>query len=190
MITAREGTRFYDALTYIIPAIGHCPYWVWESGIIPDGPGAYATSARAPSIEFVKFRPMFCAGLTNLMLRRVGKRVPTKGDPNYDGGIAAYWQGVYGPGYFTGYDEPFDLEKAKRWARDTRSGVLVGRGYSGPALAQQGHVAVLLPSGYVLQSNYGDGLNWSYTIEQSHAGYYYTRMAHPANWINYDGDEF
>jgi hypothetical protein len=134
---------------------------------------------------------IFCAGVPNLFLRGVGKRVPTRGNPYYDGGVAAYfWSPLYGNGYFTGYDEPFNLAKAKRWAQETRSGVLIGREYRGEALLDQGHVAILLPSGYVLQSNVGDGLNWKWTIEESHAGGFYTRMVHPTNWIDYEGDEF
>ncbi len=34
---------------------------------------------------------------------------------------------IYGPGYFEGYMEAFDLQEAKRWAQETRSGVLLGR---------------------------------------------------------------
>jgi hypothetical protein len=99
---------------------------------------------------------------------------------------------MWGAGYYTGFDEAFNLAKAKKWARDTRSGVLIGRAYQ--SVFAQGHVAILLPSGFVLQSFDGGGgwpgLNWDFTIEQSHDGGFYTRMVHPANWIDYKGDEF
>ena len=73
--------RFWKAIEYLRPAIGRTPYWVWEEGIIPEGPGAFATNRPVPSIEFVKGEPgIFCAGLTNLILRHAGKRVPTKGN--------------------------------------------------------------------------------------------------------------
>lgn len=198
ILTVAQGTRFYDAIRYLEPAIDRARYWIWRSGIIPDGPGAYAHNSKAPAIDAVIRGGLFCAAVGSLSLRRVGKRVATRGDARYDGGVAAYWRSPWGDGYFTGYDEPFDLAKAKRWARETRSGVLIGREYSGgdsSPLAHQGHVAILLPSGYVLQSwlsypNGKSGLNWDYTIEADHAGWYYTRMVHPENWIEYEGDEF
>ena len=192
MITAKPGTRFYDALRYIEPAIGRMPYGWWTSGAVPDGAPAYAINAPAPPIRELFGRTIFCAGVPNLMLRRVGKRIPTRGNASFDGGVGAYfWSSLYGPGYFTGYDEPFDLEKAKRWARESRSGVLIGRFYRGSR--DQGHVAVLLPSGYVLQSYDGGngrpGLNWQHTVEASHAGWYYETMCHSSQWIDYAGDE-
>jgi hypothetical protein len=107
--------------------------------------------------------------------------------------VAAYAGGVFGPGYFEGYAEPFDLQQAKRWARETRCGVLLLRPYWNASLSGQGHVAILLPSGYVLQSfpnMLGPDLNWDYTIEESNAGDYYYEMVHPSNWSEYEGDEF
>jgi len=88
-------------------------------------------------------------------------------------------------------DVPFDLAKAKKWARETGSGVLLGRTYRNNSLAGQGHVAVLLPDGKVLQSfQFGaggePGLNTDYTVEESHAGGYYEVMVHPSAWINHD----
>jgi hypothetical protein len=65
--------------------------------------------------------------------------------------------------------------------------VLIGRLYRGADLAGQGHIAVLLPDGKVLQSTLKDGLNDYYTIEQSHAGGYYDVMVHPSKWINTEG---
>lgn len=193
VLKSKAGTRFRTALDYVIPAVGRTDYRWWTSGIVPDGPPAYAVSLPAPDIDYVIREGIFCAGVANIMLRRVGKRIPTRGDHRFDGGTVAYWgNSTFGPGYFTGHDEPFILEKAKRWARETQSGVLLGRRYR-DANHDQGHVAILLPSGYVLQAfpnNWGPDLNWDYTIEQSHAGWYYERMAHPRQWINYKGDEF
>jgi hypothetical protein len=34
------------------------------------------------------------------------------------------------------------------------------------------------------------GLNWGWTIEESHDGGYYEYMVEPKNWIDYKGDEF
>jgi hypothetical protein len=134
-----------------------------------------------------------CAGVTNLFFRAMRKVIPTKGNPLYDGGVAAYAGGFYGPGYFDGYSETFELEKAKGWARETRCGVLLLRPYWNESLSGQGHVAILLPSGYVLQSfpnMNGSDLNWDYTIEESDASGYYHEMVHPSNWSEYEGNEF
>ena len=190
LLTAKEDTNFRKGLDYVIPIIGQRDYWVWSGGIVPDGEGMYAVNEPLPSVE--EIGSINCAGLTNLFFRAMRKRVPTRGDPHYDGGVAAYAGGVFGPGYFEGYSEPFALEKAKRWARETRCGVLLLRPYWNASLSGQGHVAILLPSGYVLQSfpnMHGPDLNWDYTIEQSNAGGYYTDMVHPENWSEYQDPE-
>jgi hypothetical protein len=189
---------FWQAIRYLRPAIGKAQYWVWTNGIIPDGPGAFAYNGPPPPIKRVINGGIFCAGVPNLILRHVGKRVPYRlnnRSPLYDGGIAAYFDGVLGDGYFHDFDRPFNIAAAKRMANRSNCGVLIGRPYSGAALPDQGHVAVVLPAhtdgnNYVLQSNGGDGLNWTYTIEQSHNGWYYTTMVSPDNWFKYSGDEF
>lgn len=191
MITAVPGTNFYKALNAVKPIIGHREYWVWSSGPVPSGEGMYATNQPLPAIGNIG--RINCAGFTNLFFRAVRKRIPTKGDPLYDGGVAAYAGGVYGPGYFSAYQKPFNLSLAKRWAAESRSGVLLLRPYWNPSLSGQGHVAILLPSGYVAQSfvNWnGPDCNWDFTIEESNAGGYYTYMVHANNWINYSGDEW
>jgi len=190
MLTAKEGTRFYRALQYIKPAIGRADYRWWTSGIVPDGAPAYAVNAPPPPIETVIRNGLFCAALPNLMLRVVGKRIPTRGNALYDGGIAAYWHTSawgLGDGYFAGYERRFHLPTAKRWARESRSGVLIGRSYRN--VSDQGHVGILLPSGYVLQSDAAQGLHWNNTIEVDHWGYYYEWMVPSGDWINYEGDE-
>lgn len=194
ILTVSENTRLYKFIRYLEPAIGRTPYWTWQDGIIPDGPGAYAVNKRVPEISVVISGGMFCAAVPNLALRCDGKRIPFRPnfpDLRYDGGIAAYFYGVYGAGYFTGYDEPFDLARAKNWARETRSGVLLGRGYWGKALWQQGHVAILLPSGYVLQSTPAGGLNWNNHIDSEWQGWEYNNgvMVHPSNWIEYEQED-
>ena len=109
--------------------------------------------------------------------------------------MAAYFYtsafGGLGPGFFTGVDVPFNLARAKKWAMETRSGVLIGRCFRGSTLADQGHVAILLPDGKVLHSfqmgpNGEPGLNTDYIIEKSHASNYYEVMAHPEAWINHN----
>lgn len=190
ILTAKEGTNFRKGLDYILPIIGLRDYWVWSDGIVPDGEGMYAVNEPLPPVE--QIGNINCAGVTNLFFRAMRKRIPTRGNLLYDGGVAAYAGGFFGPGYFEGYAEPFDLEKAKGWARDTRCGVLLLRPYLNATLSGQGHVAILLPSGYVLQSfpnMHGPDLNWDYTIEQSNAGDYYKEMVHPEHWSEYSDPE-
>jgi len=191
ILRAKPGTNFRKGLDYVLPIIGQRDYWVWEGGIVPEGEGMYAVNEELPPVE--EIGRINCAGLTNLFFRAMRKVVPTRGDPLFDGGVAAYAGGFFGPGYFHGFSEPFNLQQAKRWARNTLCGVLLLRPYFNETLSGQGHVAILLPSGYVLQSfpnMNGPDLNWDYTIEESDAGGYYTDMVHPINWSEYEGDEF
>ena len=195
MLTPVEGTKFYERLQYIKPAIGRTRYVFWQGGDVPARGPAWAINLPVPRIDEVISEGIFCAGVSNLFLRKVGKRVPIRnGFEQFDGGIAAYFgDNIYGPGYFEGYMEPFDLQKAKRWAEETRSGVLLGRKFVWNSISQvasEGHAAILLPSGYVLQAYPAKGLNWEHTIEESHDGGYYQVMVHPSNWIDYEGDEF
>jgi GH25 family lysozyme M1 (1,4-beta-N-acetylmuramidase) len=190
-----DGTYFAEGFKYVMQLNNRMKYWVWSSGPVPDGEGAYATNKPLPSVNQLMGKRMFCAGVPNLFRRAAGKIIPTRGNALYDGGIAAYFYtsafGGLGPGFFSGVDVPFNLATAKKWARETGSGVLIGRSYRNNTLAGQGHVAILLPDGKVLQSfEFGadgePGLNTEYTIEQSHAGGYYEVMVHPKDWINHD----
>jgi GH25 family lysozyme M1 (1,4-beta-N-acetylmuramidase) len=190
-----DGTYFAVGFKYVMQLNNRMKYWVWSSGPVPDGEGAYAVDNPLPPVDQLKGRRIFCAGVPNLFRRAAGKRIPTRGNRNFDGGIAAYFYtsafGGLGPGFFSGVDVPFNLATAKKWARETGSGVLIGRCYRGNTLAGQGHVAILLPDGKVLQSfQFGadgePGLNTDHTIEESHAGGYYEIMAHPKAWINHD----
>ena len=190
-----DGTKFAAGYKYIMQLNNRMKYWVWASGDVPDGEGAYAADRALPPAGELEGKRIFCAGVPNIIRRAAGKRVPTRGNARYNGGIAAYFYtsafGGLGPGFFSGVDVPFNLATAKKWARETGSGVLVGRTYRNNSLAGQGHVAVLLPDGKVLQSfQFGaggePGLNTDYTIEESHAGGYYEVMVHPSAWINHD----
>jgi hypothetical protein len=190
ILKAKEGTNFRKGFDYILPIIGQRDYWVWSGGPVPDGEGMYADNKPLPPVE--QIGNINCAGTTNLFFRAMRKRIPTLGNPLYDGGVAAYAGGAFGNGYFFGYSEPFDLGKAKSWAQETLCGVLLLRPYWDASLAGQGHVAILLPSGYVLQSfpnMNGPDLNWDFTIEQSNAGNYYKEMVHPSNWSEYSDPE-
>ena len=190
-----DGTKFAMGYKYVMKLNNHMKYWVWASGDVPDGEGAFAADRPLPPAEQLKGNRIFCAGVPNIFRRAAGKCVPTRGNARYNGGLAAYFYtsafGGLGPGFFSGVDVPFHLATAKKWARETGSGVLLGRCYRNNSLAGQGHVAILLPDGKVLQSfQFGvdgePGLNTDFTVEESHAGGYYEVMIHPRAWINHD----
>jgi GH25 family lysozyme M1 (1,4-beta-N-acetylmuramidase) len=193
-----DGTRFALGFKYVMQLNNHMKYWVWSSGSVPDGEGAYASNRPLPPAKQLKGQRIFCAGVPNLFRRAAGKSIPTRGNALYDGGVAAYFYtsafGGLGPGFFSGVDVKFDLARAKKWARETRSGVLIGRHFRGNTLAGQGHVAILLPDGKVLQSfqfgaNGEPGLNTDFTIEKSNAGHFYEIMAHPEAWIDHNKNQ-
>ena len=189
MLTVAKDTNLYKGIVWIESIVGRAPYWVWRSGIIPDGPGAYAVNRPIGRTlrRTIKRRGLFCAAVPNLMRRKAGKIIPTKGDPALDGGIAAYFTGRFGRGFFSEFEHDFNMDRALRWARETRSAVLLGKGYWGEAIHLQGHTGLLLPSGYVLQSAFGEGLHWNRTIQQERA--YWADggvMIHPRDWIEHD----
>jgi hypothetical protein len=133
--------------------------------------------------SYLRGKRIFCAGVPNLMLRFVGKRVPTFGNDCYDGGTRAYWS------YFDGFHQSFNVQAVRR-------GDLLLRHYSNEQ--NQGHVAVALGDGadaLLLQSysSHGDGLpglNKLISVSTSHAVVHYERIVRVNNWINYLGDEF
>ena len=177
------ASRFDAALEWINPLVGRMPYGLWTGGCVPSGPPAWGISRPPPSRSYLRGKRIFCAGVPNLMLRFVGKRVPTYGNDCYDGGMVAYWS------YFEGFHQPFELHAVKR-------GDLLLRRYRN--VEDQGHVAVALGDGaaaLLLQSywSHGDGLpglNKLITVRTSHAVVHYERIVRVNNWINYRGDEF
>jgi hypothetical protein len=180
---AEAASRFDAALEWIDALVGKMPYGLWTGGPVPSRSPAWAINRPSPPRSYLARHRIFCAGVTNLMLRFVGKRVPTYGNPYYDGGMVAYWS------YFEGFHRPFNLHAVRR-------GDLLLRRYRN--VEDQGHVAVSLGDGadaLLLQSywSHGDGLpglNKLITASTSHAGYYYERIVRVNNWINYRGDEF
>lgn len=163
-------------------------YTWWRSGIVPARGPAWGTNGDPPSPAEIKAEGCFCAGVANLARRAVGLPIPTLGNENYDGGVVAYFGSTNAAppdfpriGYFEkhGKQRPFDLEKARRpWT-------LIGRKYRNTN--DQGHVAIVIPGGKVLQSyddaNGRPGVNKNVTLEDSHAGYYYEVMVYAEDWL-------
>lgn len=196
MRTLKEGSRALKGFLKIEPAIGRVGYYVWPGGVVPPEGGAGASNAPPLPIQrYINYGRVFCAWVPNIMLRTVGKRVPRaeRQSAYYDGGIAAYWGTPsydIGAGYYQGYMHAFDLETALKWAYDDRIPVLIGWKYTGVAVAQQGHVALIMPSGWVLESVPGSGLRWVKADYTSYAVNHATVMVRGRDWIEYSGDEF
>jgi putative chitinase len=157
-----------ETLEYLNKIVG-TPYGLWTGGSVPSKAPAWAIDGPPPPASEVRGSSCFCAGVTNLARRAVGLKIPTLGNKNFDGGIVAYF-GARDPappawsrrGYFDIHDRarPFDLEEARRpWT-------LIGRRYR--SVRDQGHVAIVLPNGKLLQSYGGPGVDKDVTLEDSH----------------------
>jgi hypothetical protein len=181
---AAATSRFDHALDWINPLVGKMPYGFWHHGGVPSGSPAWAINRRPPSHGLLARHKVFCAGVTNLMLRKVGKRVPTRGNAFFDGGTVAYWS------YFDGFHRPFSLN-------DVRRGDLLLRRFRNNS-HDQGHVAVSLgngPDAPLLRSFHSNGrgfpgLHKGVSVRSSHGVIHYERLVRAHNWINYKGDEF
>ena len=173
------------AIDYGLRIVG-APYVWWTDGPVPDRSPAWAENAPPPPPEEVIAEGCFCAGVPNLLLRVVGREIPTLGNYLYDGGCLSYGQYYWDQG---GAEE-FDINE------DYPEGTLIGRYFTWErsASGDQGHVAVVLENGYLLQSFDGDGygypgVNADVHITDSHAGYYYEYAVRPENWIGPVEDE-
>lgn len=171
------------AIEYGLSFVG-APYIWWMDGPVPDRSPAWAENGPPPSPEEVINEGCFCAGVPNLLLRFVGRELPTLGNELYDGGCLAYGE------YYAGVTEAFDINA------EYPQGTLIGRYFTWERSANgdQGHVAVVLEGGYLLQSYDGDGygypgVNANDHIADSHAGYYYEYAVRPEYWLGLDEDE-
>lgn len=175
------------AQEYLDKLIG-TPYSWWTGGKVPDGAPAWARNGKVPPAADVRGTSCFCAGVANLARRAVDLEIPTLGNADYDGGVVAYFGATdAAPADFprTGYFERhgrlrrFDLEAARRpWT-------LIGRKYRN--VKDQGHVAIVIPGGKVLQSYDAGGgkpgVNTNVTLERSHANGYYEVMVRAEDWL-------
>jgi hypothetical protein len=183
---ARSQSRFETFIDWINPLVGHMPYWLWQHGHVPPGPGAYAVNLPVPSRAYLRGKSIFCVGVVNLALRLVGKRVPTYGNPLYDGGMVAL------VAYYRNFRIPFARASVRR-------GDLIYRPFVNSHSSGQGHVAIALgdgPDAPLLQSFWGwgdhqPGLNKNVVVKQSDVpqGYYHW-ITRREDWIDYKGDEF
>lgn len=154
-------------------------YGWWFSGPLPKGEPMWTAGGTPPSVGYVRARSANCTGLTNLMLRAVGKPLPHAPGAG-TGGTYAYQK------YYASVAEPFNPN------RSYPAGTLLGRRYRDTY--DQGHVAVVLGNGRVLQSfawtrgGSRPGVNATYTVAQSHDGGYYHYAVLPQHWLGGTGD--
>ena len=73
--TSVEPLQLNNALDYATQLVG-TPYGSWTGGQIPTTEPAWAEDASAPTMEAVRSTSVFCAGIPNLMLRKVGGSIP------------------------------------------------------------------------------------------------------------------
>jgi len=158
------------------------PYGWWGGNEIETESPMWAVDEPPPSES--EITSCNCAGLVNLLLRRIGKPLPTNpfAKEHGKGGTAAYLS------YYRDHlavCEKFDIETKYP------IGSLLIRGFRD--IHDQVHLAVLLDGkgveSRVLQSfalgypSTGPGINCNFTLEQSHAGYFYEYVVLPENWL-------
>lgn len=150
----------------------------WKKGTWPAGPPLYSRfDPKVHTIPYMKSHDMICTGLTNVLLGSLSLSAPGRkgGDP-YPGGTAAYWR------VYRSVSEPFNPNKKYPL------GTLLGSPYLGPALEQQGHVAVVSTDAptrqqKLLQSDRLGGVNEGRTVGQSHALFNFTYAVLPRRWL-------
>lgn len=159
------------ALAYGDSLIG-TPYGWWLGGAIPQGAPMFASNTAPP--DPTEVASANCAGLTNLMMRAAGVRIPQHPDAMAGGTLA----------YELMYEEvamPFDASV------DYPTGTLIGRRFRD--VNDQGHLAVVLDGDLVLQSFAWEmggsepGVNATYTVVESDGDGFYEYAVLPEDWL-------
>jgi len=168
----KENDAVTRAIAYGELVIG-APYVWWNGGPLPKQAPMWTANGPPPGPDVVRKEGTNCAGLTNLMLRSIGKRVPhVKGAGH--GGTEAYGK------YYETVAKDFDVH------HKYPAGTLIGRHYRG--VKDQGHVAVVLAGGHVLQAIPDEGVNKTYTVKQSNGKGYYEYAVLPEDWLGEGGE--
>ncbi|HUS63565.1 MAG TPA: hypothetical protein VMZ28_03440 [Kofleriaceae bacterium] len=168
--------RVARALEYGLSLVG-TPYGWWYDGPLPPSAPMWTASGAAPNAAVVRAESANCTGLTNLMLRSVGAPMPETVDGGR-GGTYSYHHAL------ADVAQPFDVDA------DYPPGTLLGRAYRDTF--DQGHVAVVLPDGHVLQSFAWErdatapGVNATYTVAESDDGGFYEYAVLPQDWLGRD----
>lgn len=136
-------------------------YVIWREsmGEFEDGPPAWVSNARPPAAFAVKSKGGFCAALLNLACRVNDTDIFFDSAKWWAGGVPWWSQRLLNKKVA----KPFKLN------RQYPPGTLFLRRWTGPALANQGHVAVLLRGRTLLQSDLAMGINSLRTLESTYA---------------------
>lgn len=156
----------------------------------------WASNAPAPAAAYVKARSCLCAGLINLMRRKVGLGIPgaERKDYKYAGGTWIWFNHLKKRGVL----EAFDINKKYP------AGTLLLRNYK--SVGDQGHVAVIVTPGrmnvlystllhcYTAEPKSGKkkqspGIDLDQSVGRSHFWRpegYYTHACLPQHWLGRD----
>src|SRR5215211_4956944 len=67
-----DGTNFAQGYKYVMQLNNRMKYWVWSSGSVPDGEGAYAVGKPLPPVDQLKGKRIFClTGDTEVLAKGV-----------------------------------------------------------------------------------------------------------------------
>ncbi len=173
---APKESSMQKAISYALELEKYKPvYKWWHEGDDCRKPGFWGAAGPAPPANTVK--AMFCAGLINLMLRRIGNSPPKNGGI-YDGGTRSYMLG------YRNVMKPFKLSECRR-------GDVAFRDFQTGGYSDQGHIGLCLGGADdpILQSfsngypSVEPGLNKDWTLRESHAGWFYKwRIPREAIW--------
>jgi GH25 family lysozyme M1 (1,4-beta-N-acetylmuramidase) len=154
-------------------------YVVWESGRFTNSAPAWVASTPPPPAKVIKDNGAFCAGMPNLAMRKNGVHHVDMSNAWYGGVL---WYGNY-------FVDQMDLAERLKPHGNYPPGTLFIRRYTGPALSQQGHVAIMGRHGKLLQSDVPLGINEERTLAQTQAfltqgeggGFQWTVL--PEHWL-------
>lgn len=116
-----------------------------------------------PDAAMVRKQGTNCVGLTNLMLRSIGKKVP--------GGTIQYGE------VYKKVAQKFEVD------HNYPEGTLLLRRYRNKK--DQGHVGVVLKNGHVLEAGPGGIVNDKNTVKQSNGDGYYDYAVLPRYWLGH-----
>jgi len=179
-LSNRTLQRVTSSLAYVNQLVGR-PYGAWNSGSLPASAPMWASNKEAPMIDHVKNGSLSCVGIPNLMLRKIGGKIPclkmmASGCGHCCGGTGAYYQ-VFG----RERKHRFDINK------NYPKGTLVGSPYRN--VNDQGHTAVLLGSGknsMLLHSDRASGVTSNMTLEEAYNTLSWCRFTYavvPQEWL-------
>jgi len=180
------SSNIINAINYGVNLVG-IPYDYWLGDDNQRVAPMFAEDG--PIVHKLDIASVNCAGLCNLMLRSVGKKLPYSTNTKSRGGTESYFD------FYRNKSLEFNIDDL--YPR----GTLLLRDYRD--LNDQGHVAVLIEGkgkeSLVLQSHvegkyfesHTPGVNTMYTLEESNKffkdkngkGCYYERVVLPENWL-------